>query len=97
MGGQVSGVSFLKKSEIIFHLEHILEEVILLLLALPEPAQHQLTEIREINQTFPGLVIIIEQYKCYEGTSDLAISLGISTISCSVGFRPSIFSALCRS
>ena len=47
----------------IFHLEHILEEVILLLLALPEPAQHQLTEIREINQTFPGLVIIIEQYK----------------------------------
>ena len=47
----------------IFHLEHILEEVILLLLALPEPAQHQLTEIREINQTFPGFVRIIEQYK----------------------------------
>ena len=42
-----------KEVTLLNHLKHVLEEVLLLLLALPKPAQHELTEIREVNQPFP--------------------------------------------
>ena len=35
------------------NLKHVLFEVLLLLLAITEPFQNQLTEVREVDETFP--------------------------------------------
>ena len=35
------------------NLEHVLFEVLLLLLAITEPLQDQLAEVREVDETFP--------------------------------------------
>ena len=36
------------------NLKHVLFEVLLLFLAVTEPLQNQLTEVREVDETFPG-------------------------------------------
>ena len=37
------------------HLEHVLVEVLLLLLIVPEPLENELTEVRKIYETLPAI------------------------------------------
>ena len=80
------------------NLKHVLFEVLLLFLAITEPFQNQLTEVREVYETFPentrpvSLSSVSVTLSAY-----LAILFGISTTSCSVGFSPNIFMAGCKS
>ena len=46
-------VSFVYVYRICPNLKHVLFEVLLLFLAITEPLQNQLTEVWEIDQTFP--------------------------------------------
>ena len=39
------------------HLEHVLVEVLLLFLIVPEPLENELTEVRKIYETLPAIIL----------------------------------------
>ena len=88
----------------VMYLKCIFVKVLLFLFTLSEVFQHQLTEVRKINETIPRTldivnIIHLSLRRYYLGCMlpHLAIWFGMSTISCSVGFSPSIIKALLRS